>query len=126
MIKYIFILIFLGIISLSCKAQNKNKMITSGLIVEKEFVNKIGKSAGFKEMYFRLSVQDYFIKFCESKVSKEELKEYLEKHSTQSILGDKSITLEVEVVEGAWDICDYSERVQSRIGKYVIIHRIVK
>lgn len=101
-------------------------MITNGLVVEKEFINKVGQTSGVKELYFRLSVQDYFIKFCESKVSKQELLAYLKRDTTQSVLGDKAISLEIEILNGSWDICDYSQRVQSRMGKYIIIHRIVE
>lgn len=126
MLKNILITILLGIIILPCKAQTKNKMVTSGLIVEKAFINKMGKATGSKDLYFRLSTQDYFIKFCSSKVSKEDLKEHLEKNEKQNLLGDKVLTLEIEILDGAWDICDYSQQVQSRMGKYVIIHRIVK
>jgi hypothetical protein len=86
-------------------------------LVEKAFVNKGGKTQGFTELYLRCSVQDYFIKLCESAVTKEELINYL----------DKGIEVEAEIKEGSWDICRNDPRyAQSRIGKYVVINKIVK
>jgi hypothetical protein len=85
-------------------------------LIEKEFENKIGKSGGFKELYLRCSVQDYFIKICESKVTAEQLKKHL----------NSGIKVEMELKSGNWDICEYSmEHQQSRIGEYVIITKII-
>lgn len=88
----------------------------SGQIVEKEFMKKNNKPAGFSELYLRASIQDYYIKFCESKVSKEELEKYI----------DKGITVKVELIEGEWDICpDDPQEMQSRMGMYAAVLEIV-
>ena len=98
---------------------NSNKITVSGSIIKKEFLDKIGRPHGFDELYFRMSGNDYFIKFCESNVSREDLENYS---------AEQSIALEVEIREGAWDICRrdlLQVEPQSRIGPYVIIHQIV-
>lgn len=92
--------------------------VYTGQVVEKEFYTKGGKAAGFKDMYLRLSVQDYFIKFCESKVTKEEIEKLN--------LGEfDSIKIEGEVKDGEWDSCDPENRVQSRTGSYIVIYAII-
>ncbi|MBC8756458.1 hypothetical protein H2O64_17420 [Kordia sp. YSTF-M3] len=73
-------------------------------------------------MYIRRSIQDYYIKFCESKISSEDLENYLSTMDTEI----KVATLEVEFLDGYWDICDGDFEQQSRISSYVIIHRIVE
>lgn len=84
-------------------------------LIEKEFVNKGGKMPGFKELYLRCSVQDYFIKFCESNVTKKDLEPYI----------NKGISVEVEVKDGMWDHCSENlAEVQSRMGPYIIIKKI--
>ena len=86
-------------------------------LVEKEFVKKNGQATETKELYLRCSIQDYFIKLCESKVSEKALRAYL----------DEGIEVEMEVREGVWDICpDDPEEMQSRTGSYVVINRIVE
>lgn len=84
-------------------------------LIEKEFVNKGGKMPGFKELYLRCSVQDYFIKFCESNVTKKDLEPYI----------NKGISVAVEVKDGMWDHCSENlAEVQSRMGPYIIIKKI--
>lgn len=90
---------------------------TSCELIEKSFINKGGKVTEYTELYLRCSVQDYFIKLCESEVTKEELKKYL----------DKGITVEMEIKDGMWDHCnDDPSYAQSRTGTYVIINKILK
>lgn len=85
-------------------------------LIEKEFVNKIGKSNGVKELYLRCSVQDYFIKICESNVTAEQLKKHL----------NRGIKVEIEIKNGSWDICEYTlEQQQSRIGEYIVVSKII-
>ncbi len=102
-------------ISAGVAAQNKSnvqEMTVGAEIVEKTFVNKGGKITDYKELYLRCSVQDYFIKLCESKVSKEELMKHL----------DKGVTVHVEIREGMWDHCDPNPAyAQSRTGLYAAI-----
>lgn len=89
---------------------------TSCQIVEKIFRNKAGKVLGDTELYLRCSVQDYFIKFCESEVSKEEISKYI----------NSGVTVEMEVRDGEWDSCPAQTfPVQSRVGVYVVIKKII-
>ncbi len=73
-----------------------------------------------KDYYLRLATNDYFIKFCRSNISKNELINLIDKNKS------KLFTLEIELFNGSWDICTPSINIQqSRIGKYVIIHKII-
>lgn len=105
---------------------SEGKEIISGLIVKKPFVNKVGKKTGFYEYYFRTSIQDYFIKFCESKLSIDALEKHLEKVPESGPDNDKPVTLEVTIKQGEWDVCDEDFPAQSRVGYFVIVHRIVE
>jgi hypothetical protein len=98
------------------------KVMVSAPLVLKSFVKKNGERTDLKEWYIQRSIQDYFIKFCESKVSREELEAYLTKQGSPLNIA----TLEVEFRKGEWDICEENELMQSRIGEYVIIHRIIQ
>ena len=70
----------------------------------------------FNDLYLNCSDQDYFIKFCESTLTQEELIGHL----------GKTIEVEVEIREGNWDICKNDpEYAQSRMGTYVIIKKII-
>jgi len=125
--KLSFLFCIILIIQISCK-NNKDVIIgrqmsltesttTSCQLIEKEFTNKGGKVTGYKELYLRCSVQDYFIKICEGNVSVKDLKPYI----------NSSITVEMEIRNGIWDHCDENPAYsQSRTGPYVIIKSIVK
>lgn len=90
-------------------------------VVEKAFINKIGQKGNRKEFYLRRSVQDYYIKFCESELSESEFRAAWERES--GFL--KTMRLEVEFREGEWDNCEESTgTIQSRIGTYAIVHNI--
>lgn len=105
------------------KEVKKNVFEISAPIVKKPFINKGGKDMGFEEYYVQRSIQDYFIKFCESSVTKEELDRALEE-SKELV---KALTIHAEIREGNWDICpDDPEHMQSRIGEYMVIHKIVE
>jgi len=94
---------------------NAKPYIYNCQLIEKEFVNKGGKVTGIKELYLRCSVQDYFIKLCESNVSKKELTPYI----------NKGINVEIEIKDGLWDHCsDNIAEVQSRMGEYIVIKSI--
>jgi len=96
-------------------------MIITAPVVEKEFISPKGESNGIIELYLRLSMQDFFIKFCESKVSEEELKKYISEDPKDFRVGK----FEIEIREGAWDHCDEVVS-NSRIGSYVVIMTILK
>ena len=92
--------------------ENSTPYIYNCQLIEKEFVNKGGKIAVFKELYLSCSVQDYFIKLCESNLTHEELEPYI----------GKGIRVEVEIKDGMWDHCNENEaHTQSRMGPYIII-----
>ena len=129
-----FILLLLVGLSLSCSISKEKERsaydapnpvahtIITAPIVKKNFVNKAGKTTDHVEYYIRRSIQDYYIKFCESNVSIKELNEKLE-----NIEGDiKTLQLEVEFRKGEWDICDGNHDIQSRIGEYAVILKILK
>lgn len=99
-----------------------NQYIISTPIVTKNFIKKNGKATQKKEFYIERSIQDYFIKFCESQISYKELENHLAK--MEGLI--KVVTLEVEFRNGNWDICNDDFQQQSRTGEYVIIHRIIK
>jgi hypothetical protein len=90
---------------------------TSCQVVEKSFLGKSRKSTGRKELYLRCSIQDYFIKFSESAVSKEDVLPYL----------NRVITVKMTVEIGEWDSCANDlHDMQSRVGNYVVIHKIIE
>lgn len=88
---------------------------TSCQLIEKAFVKKNGQPTDIKEFYLRCSVQDYFIKLCESDITPEQLIPFV----------DQGISVKMEVKEGEWDVCPGDEvEVQSRIGEYIVISEI--
>ena len=94
-----------------------NSQITTCQLIEKEFVNKGGKITEYKELYLRCSIQDYFIKLCDSKVSRKDLEPYI----------GKGISVKMEIKDGMWDHCYPNPAyAQSRMGTYVTILSIEK
>ena len=68
------------------------------------------------EIYLRCSMQDYYVKFCESRVARNDLEKLI----------DKSATLETEIRDGEWDNCSGTPgSLQSRFGKYMIVLGVV-
>ena len=95
--------------------------IITAPIVYKNAISKRNEVMELKDVYIQRSIQDYYIKFCESMINRNELEEHLNK-----ISGDiKALTLEVQFREGEWDICEGDPIMQSRIGQYVIIYRVI-
>ena len=103
---------------------NQNNVVYTGQIVKKEFIKKNGEPSGFYELYFRASVQDYFIKFCESKVSKNEISAFLAKDEMDI---PKGVKVNARIIYmGYWDICNEDPAMtQSRVGDYIIIDEIL-
>ncbi len=125
-----YLLLVIILFSASCKTKKETvsvneNMIISGQIVQKESKSKRGEGEGFYELYFRASVQDYFIKLCESDVKRTELEPYLAEDEMDIADG---ITVEAKIVQnGNWDICDESMGIaQSRTGNYIVIYKIVE
>lgn len=75
-------------------------------------------------MYIERSVQEYFIKFYESKVTRKEVEKAL---STQTSF-IKTLEIEIDYKDDEWDNCQENkeENVASRTGQYVIIHKIIR
>jgi hypothetical protein len=89
----------------------------TGHVVAKPFVNKVGQVKGPDELYLRLSMGDFFIKFSESQVSAAEIRARL----------GQVITVQGEIRNGEWDIGpDDPPEMQSRIGDYVVIRSLVE
>jgi len=87
----------------------------TGQVIEKSATNRKGKPMG-TDIYLRCSIQDYFIKFCESEVSRETIAAKLDKH----------INVKMDIRDGEWDSCGHeAEPVQSRIGTYIAIQKIL-
>ncbi len=74
----------------------RNTMTVGCLLIKKPFMKKNGEPSNNKEYYLRCSVQDYFIKMCESNVTSEELDKYI----------DKGVNMRIELINGYWDICN--------------------
>ena len=106
----------------SACAEETNTEIITVPVVMKKFVKKNSKITDYDEYYLERSIQDYFIKFCESKVTQKELEVALKKVRSPI----KTLTLKVEFKEGFWDSCEEGVMVQSRTGGYVIIHQIIE
>lgn len=92
----------------------EDTMMVGCLVVEKEFIKKNNEPGGYKELYLRCSVDDYFIKLCESKVTRKELEAYI----------DQGISARIVLRDGEWDICEGDPVMQSRIGTYAAILEI--
>ncbi len=105
------------------KSENNTEII-SAPIVYKSFVKKNGEETTEKEMYLQRSIQDYFIKFCESNVTQRQLETYLRDHRKNDLV--QTVSLEVTFKKGEWDACDEDQSVQSRVGEYIIIHKIIE
>ncbi len=103
------------------ESSDDGKVIISCPIVKNKFVKKNGEITDRDEYYLERSIQNYFIKFCESKVSQEEIDAYLEQHKDDFI---QTIKVEVAFRTGAWDQCEGKE-VESRMGEYVVLYRIL-
>ena len=123
--KYIILFLTSIVIIFSCRTskekimqKNENHQILNGQVIKKEFINKAGKSLGYYEYYLRCSIQDYFIKFCESDVTKTEI-------DTLNLSEFDAVSVEAEIKDGNWDICPNDpQNIQSRIGRYVVIYKL--
>ena len=124
------VLIAVMLLSLSCqpphKIQAPHNQPSSDIhtitapIIEKPFNQKNGVSNNQMEYYIRRSIQDYFIKFCESQIQRAELDNYLE-----SVSGPiKTAKMDIEIRQGEWDNCSQPIGPQSRVGPYIVILKI--
>ncbi len=75
------------------------------------------------DYFVRLSVQDYFIKFCEGSVTINELDAALSRQKAEI----KTLKMEVSFKKGSWDICHEPEHhQQTREGKYIVLWKIIE
>lgn len=103
-------------------AFRKSTHIMKGRIVEKAYVNKRGITTDQKEYYFipadaevtsKGLAKEYFIKFMEGIVSKNDLLPFI----------GKEVTLTAVVREGLWDTMNPEQA--SRIGHYAAVQSVV-
>lgn len=88
--------------------------ILEGTVIEVPFVNKAGRTIiGAESLFFKTTVERYFIKFSAGKV----LRVDLEKSIGQTIKVKSYTTF------GLWDTDD--PNVQSRVGDYIVILEIL-
>ena len=101
---------------------DKQTYIISVPVVEKKRIWK-GELTDETNLYIQRSIADYFIKFCESNVSREEVEKALAVQKSMI----KTLRIEIEYLDGEWDNCqdNKEEKVASRTGEYVIIHKIM-
>lgn len=74
-----------------------------------------------KDLYIEVGNRNYFVKFCSSQVTRADIETALAKQTESQPL----IKLDITITKGNWDICQFDELVQSRIGRYAIVHRII-
>lgn len=88
----------------------ENTSILEGAFVKRAFVSKRGTpSDSIFELYLSVGFHEYFIKFCESEVKRDEVIAHV---------GEK-VKATVVLTKGLWDICDSHSVAQSRGGEYV-------
>ncbi len=97
----------------------ESKIISSPVVYKNRIIKGEVQETG--DYYIQRSIQDYFIKFCESKVSIDELEKYLT--DQESMI--KVVKAEVEFHNGEWDSCDEEAKVASRTGEYVVLLRLI-
>lgn len=89
--------------------------IITGKVLEVPFVNKGGRLIeGAESLFLEVGKQGYFIKIQAGKITRPVLKK---------LLGQR-IKIEGEIAYGSWDSDDPA--IQSRIGEYVIIFKILE
>lgn len=129
---YSLTILLTALVSLSCQEEptvtsppsnpmqkrvKKNTGSYTGQVIEKTSLNKAGKPLESADLFFRLSMGDYFIKFCESSISRSDLADQV----------DGYITVKGTVKKGEWDTCPGDPPgVQSRVGEYFVITELLK
>lgn len=99
-----------------------NTTILHGEIVAKLFMDPLSGKVAIpekEEYYLRCSVQDYFIKFCESEVSQAQISTY---YNPKKITNP--ISVEAEIKNGDLDTCENIPSI-GRIEYYVAIKSIL-
>lgn len=124
----IFSISIFGQNSVNSKNKNFNSMpeknheeiiLLKGKIVVKNYINKANRKFDYKEYYFESedsskTIQNYFIKSFENKITKQAL----------DSINNQPISIKAILKNGLWDTNDPS--VQSRFGNYIILVEILK
>ena len=85
-----------------------------GKIIKRDFLSKKGvKVRDTYDLFFETTDTAYFIKMSESKITQSQAVKYL----------NKPITIKGKFKDGLWDTSD--PKVQSRMGTYLIIQKIL-
>jgi len=98
--------------------QSMNQTLT-GQIIKKELIKANGEKSGHFDLYLRCSIQDYFIKFCESSITKEDIE-------ALNLGQFDAISVDAEIKHGEWDVCHGlgTDVIPTRIGNYVVIYKM--
>ncbi len=83
--------------------------------------NAKAKATGKTDFFLRILTKDYFIKFCESKMTQTEFEQHFFKPDASNSM---KFNLMYRIKEGLWDQCT-DELQASRTGKYVSIEQIL-
>ncbi len=97
-----------------------SQIISSAVVWKQRVVNGEVQDEG--DYYVVRSVQDYFIKFCEGEVTKEQMEIYLSNQQTMI----QVLRAEVQFLDGEWDSCEEGQQESSRFGPYVVLHRLIE
>lgn len=109
----LFVLV-LGLLTIGANNtfSHKGIMTVEAKLIEKPFINKIGKEGSFKDLYLVVKQHTYFIKWSASKVTKAEMMRFL----------NRKVKVKIEIRNGLWDTDD--PNIQSRVGDYVVILKL--
>ncbi len=89
--------------------------IMKGKIIKINFINKGGREIpGAFDYFFETDNEKYFIKISEGNVKRDKIAKYYE----------KNIEIEGYKSNGLWDTDD--PKVQSRVGDFIVINKILK
>jgi len=104
------------------KINESGQYVITCEIVSKPYDGTQADLKSHTEYYLRRSIQDYFIKFCESSIEQSDIEQFLKSKENDLI---KIITVEVEFKNGLFDECKNNSQIESRIGDYVVLKRIL-
>ncbi|CAM1341731.1 hypothetical protein [Tenacibaculum amylolyticum] len=122
MTKIYFFTVLFVICNITCSTSQENKRTITVPVFYKNFTKKNGITTDKKELYIQHATKGFYVKFCESKIRRQDLETFLAKNKKET----KKITVEVAFKNGVWDICDDNYLQQSRKGDYAIIYKIIK
>lgn len=87
----------------------------TGKVIEVPFVNKVGcRIVGLESLFLETSDKRYYIKFRAGTIPRKDL---------ESLIGE-TINVEGTTHFGTWDSDD--PKVQSRVGDYIVIAKLLK